>query len=69
MEKIGIDLNHFNLYLDDLTKRQSYFLKQNSKLKEKLEDLDKNLKENKKEEIKNKESDISLSQKSDSSRR
>lgn len=39
MEKIGIDLNHFILYLDDLTKRQQTFLMENFELRNKLKNL------------------------------
>lgn len=42
MEKIGIDMNHFILYLDDLITRQKTFIKSNFDLFKKIKDVRKN---------------------------
>ena len=39
MEKIGIDMNHFILYLDDLITRQKTFIKSNYDLFKRIKDV------------------------------
>ena len=39
MEKIGIDMNHFILYLDDLNTRQKTFIKSNYDLFKRIKDV------------------------------
>ena len=41
MEKIGIDMNHFILYLDDLIARQKTFIKSNYNLFKKIKEIKK----------------------------
>jgi hypothetical protein len=42
MEKIGIDMNHFILYLDDLITRQKSFIKSNYDLFKKIKEVRQN---------------------------
>lgn len=42
MEKIGIDMNHFILYLDDLITRQKKFIQSNYELFKKIKDVKNN---------------------------